>query len=143
MTIQQPFQDLAHQWEKHPLLQGLEVTVTDLELGRACLAMQRNNTNVSGVRNSINGGVQASVSEIAAHLATSTLLSEGEWIEATQDLSISYLYSARAQLTIIEARVLRHGRLTVVDVDVRVGDSDEDHGRLNAKARVTCALKRT
>jgi len=41
-----------------------------------------------------------------------------------------------------EARVLRHGRLTVVDVEVHVGEVGEDEGRMNAKARVTCALAR-
>lgn len=142
MTIAAPFDALARGWERHPLLVGLEVTVSDLERGRACLEMQRNATNVSGVRHSINGGVQATVAEIAAHLAASTLLGEGEWIEGTQDLSVSYLYSARARRTLIEAQVLRHGRLTVVDVELRVGDEGEDRRRLNAKVRVTCALGR-
>lgn len=142
MTIDAPFEVLAREWERHPLLAGLEVSVTDVERGRACLEMQRNSTNVSGVRDSINGGVQATVAEIAAHIATSTLLSDGEWIEGTQDLGISYLYSVRAQRTLIEAQVLRHGRLTVVDVELRVGDEGDDARRLNAKVRVTCALGR-
>ncbi|MDA0352197.1 MAG: PaaI family thioesterase [Chloroflexi bacterium] len=142
MTVAAPFTELVADWEQRPLLRGLGVTVSALEPGHACLAMDRNSTNVSGVRDSINGGVQASVAEVAAHLAIATLLGPGERIEGTQDLGISYLYSARAKLTVIEARVLRHGRLTVVDVEVRVGDEGEDAGRINAKARVTCALSR-
>ena len=91
MTVAEPFDALVSEWERHPLLVGLEVSVIDLERGRACLEMQRNSTNVSGVRNSINGGVQATVAEIASHLATATLLGDGEWIEGTQELSVSYL----------------------------------------------------
>ena len=82
------------------------------------------------------------MAEIAAHLATSTLLEQGDQIEFTQDLSISYLYSVRATTTLIEAKVLRQGRLTVVDVEILVGDEDEDSGRLNAKVRVPCSLGR-
>lgn len=142
MSVEDEYQAVAREWEQHPLLQGLSVTVTELQRGHACLEMQRTATNVSGVRDSINGGVQATVAEIAAHIATSTLLGAGERIVGTQDLGVSYLYSARAMRTVIEARVLRHGRLTTVDAEVRVGDEGEDAGRINAKVRVTCALAR-
>ena len=142
MTVEATLDDLARVWEQRPLLRGLGVTVTELDRGRACLALARNDTNVAGVRDSINGGVQATVAEIAAHLATSTLLGPGEHIVGTQDLGISYLMSAVSAATTIEARVLRHGRLTVVDVELRVGDEGESLGELNAKVRVTCALGR-
>lgn len=142
MTVAPPFEELVREWEGRPLLRALGVTVSDLDPGRACLALARNETNVAGVRDSINGGVQATVAEMAAHLATTTLLGAGEHIEGTQDLGISYLASATAALTLIEARVLRHGRLTVVDVELRVGGDDADAGRINAKVRVTCALGR-
>ena len=136
------FIELIRDWKSHPLLVELDVSVTELSPGRALLTLTRNTTNVAGVRNSINGGVQAAVAEIAAHLATSTLLEQGDQIEFTQDLSISYLYSVRATTTLIDAKVLRQGRLTVVDVEILVGDEDEDSGRLNAKVRGTCSLGR-
>lgn len=142
MTAVDSFEELAREWERRPLLDGLGVTVTNLEPGHACLALARNDTNVAGVRDSINGGVQATVAEIAAHLATSTLLGAGEYIVGTQDLGISYLMSATSAVTTIDARVLRHGRLTVVDVELRVGDEGDAAGQLNAKVRVTCALGR-
>lgn len=142
MTVEARFDQLVRGWEARPLLSELGITVREIEPGRVLLAMERNGTNVSGVRDSINGGVQATYAELAAHIAIGTLLGEGERIEQTQDVSISYLYSATSKWTIAEARVLRHGRLTVVDVNVSVGDPGEDEGRLNAKARVTCALAR-
>ena len=142
MTVETRFDELARSWEARTLLRELGITVREIEPGRALLAMERNGTNVSGVRDSINGGVQATYAELAAHIAIGTLLSEGERIDGTQDVSVSYVYSATSMWTIAEARVLRHGRLTVVDVDVRVGDAGDDEGRLNAKARVTCSLAR-
>ena len=142
MTVATRFDELARNWEQRPLLRELGISVREIEAGRALLAMERNETNVSGIRDSINGGVLAACAELAAQIATGTLLNEGERIDHTQDVSISYLYSATAKWTLAEARVLRHGRLTVVDVDIRVGEAGEDEGRLNAKARVTCALVR-
>ncbi len=142
MTVTTRFDELARSWEQRTLLRELGITVREIEPGRVLLAMERNGTNVSGVRDSINGGVQATFAELAAHIAIGTLLGEGERIEQTQDVSISYLYSATSIWTMAEARVLRHGRLTVVDVDVHVGEAGEDEGRMNAKARVTCALAR-
>ncbi len=142
MTVETRFDELAKSWEVRPLLRELGITVREIEPGRVLLAMERNGTNVSGVRDSINGGVQATYAELAAHIAIGTLLGEGERIDRTQDVSVSYLFSATSKWTMAEARVLRHGRLTVVDVDVRVGEPGEDEGRLNAKARITCALVR-
>jgi len=142
MTVAVSYGDLVNEWEQRPLLRELGVTVTELDRGHAHLAMARNATNVAGVRDSINGGVQATVAEIAAHLASSTLLGAGEHIVGTQDLGISYLMSATSAVTTIDARVLRHGRLTVVDVELRVGDEGDALGQLNAKVRVTCALGR-
>lgn len=142
MTTTAHFDDLVASWESRPLLRELAITVREIEPGRVQLAMERNSTNVSGVRDSINGGVQATYAELAAHIAIATLLGEGERIEGTQDVSVSYMYSATAKWTLAEARVLRHGRLTVVDVDIRVGDPGDDEGRANARARVTCALGR-
>ena len=59
------FIELIRDWKSHPLLVELDVSVTELSPGRALLTLTRNTTNVAGVRNSINGGVQAAVAEIA------------------------------------------------------------------------------
>ena len=142
MTVATRFDELVRSWEARPLLRELAITVREIEPGRVLLAMERNGTNVSGVRDSINGGVQATYAELAAHMAIGTLLDDGELIDRTQDVSVSYVYSATSLWTMAEAQVLRHGRLTVVDVDLRVGEAGEDEGRMNAKARVTCALVR-
>jgi acyl-coenzyme A thioesterase PaaI-like protein len=133
----------AH-WEAHPRLRGLQVAVVDVARGHACLELTRHATNVAGVRDSINGGVQATLAEVAAHIALETVLAPGERIAATQDFGISYLSSAVALLTRIEARVLRHGRLSVVAVESRPAPTLEggEEPPLNTIARVTCIVRR-
>lgn len=142
MTVETRFDELERSWEARPLLRELGITVREIEPGRALPAMERNGTNVSRIRDSINGGVQVTHAELAAHIAIGKLLADGERVAGTQDVSVSYVYSATSMWTMAEARVLRHGWLTLVDVDVRVGDAGDDEGRLNAKARVTCSLAR-
>ncbi len=119
------------------LFDALSISVEAAGDGHARLAIRRTDVTVGGVRSSLNGGVVAALAEIAAHLALRSALAAGEQIEATVDLSISYLSSARGDTTVAEGRLLRKGsRLCVSEVEIRDGES----GRLNAKARVTCAL---
>jgi acyl-coenzyme A thioesterase PaaI-like protein len=69
MTVETRFDELARSWEARPLLRELGITVREIEPGRALLSMERNGTNVSGIRDSINGGVQVTYAELAAHIA--------------------------------------------------------------------------
>ena len=124
-------------WQGQPFLAALDIAVEGLEEGHATLSLKRTDVTVGGVRASINGGVIAAYAELAARLALETALEPGDEIEGTVDLSVSYLSSARARVTLAEARLLRRGsRLCVCEVEVRDGES----GRVNAKARVTNAL---
>ena len=119
------------------LFDTLSISVEAAEDGHARLALRHTNVTVGGVRGSINGGVVAALAELAAHLALRSALSADETIEATVELSVSYLSSARGDPTVAQGRLLRKGsRLCVSDVEIRDGES----GRLNAKARVICAL---
>ena len=94
-----------------------------------------------GVRDSINGGVLASMAELAAHVALRSIVEDGGRVARTQDLSISYTSSARAEYTVAEATVLRIGRLAVVDVAIAESDhGGERTGALNCQARVSCIL---
>jgi uncharacterized protein (TIGR00369 family) len=138
MTSAAPFDAIASRWASHPLVTALDVRVEALEAGRARLALYRNDRSVGGVRNSINGGVLATLAEAAAHLALETVLEPGSHIERTQDVGISYLSSAVAERTVAEARVLRVGRTSVVAVEI----ADGADGHANCSARVSCILGR-
>ena len=131
--------ELKAYWQSQPFLIALDIGVEHLDRGYAKLSMRRTNVTVGGIRNSINGGVVASYAELVARVALSTALEEGESIEGTVDLGVSYLSSARGDPTLAEARLLRKGgRLCVCDVEIR----DGANGAINAKARVTNSIAR-
>ena len=133
------FEQLRADWEAQPVCTALHIRVDELGEGYAKLSMPRTDVTVGGVRNSINGGVIAAYAELAGRLALSTMLEEGESIDGTVDLSVSFISAARGDRTLAEARLRRKGgRLCVSDVDIRDGES----GAINAKARVTTAIVR-
>ena len=118
------------------LLEAFSTTVEPLE-GGARLSMRRTDVTVGGVRNSINGGVLATLVELAAHCALQASLAPGEVIEGTVDLSVSFLRASLGDPTVAEARRLRMGsRLCACTVEVRNGET----GDLNVVGRVTLAL---
>jgi uncharacterized protein (TIGR00369 family) len=135
--------ELTRWWNAQPYLAALDLKVASIEEGRARVVLHRSQVNVAGIRDSINGGVLASLAELAAHVALRSVLGEGGRVAHTQDLSISYTSSARSEHTVAEATVLRVGRLAVVDVAIAEGDDrGERTGALNCRARVSCVLER-
>ena len=132
---------ISRWWGRQPYLAALSIELATLEEGRARLVLHRSEVKVAGVR--VNGGVLASLAELAAHVALRSVLGDGGRVARTQDLSISYTSSARSEHTVAEATVLRVGRLAVVDVAIAEGDDrGERTGALNCQARVSCVLER-
>lgn len=126
-------------WESQPFASALGIRVEALEPGVATLLLERSGVSVSGIRDSLNGGVVAACAELAGRLALYTELGDGESLGGTVDLSVSFISAARGDPTRVVGRLLRKGgRLCVSDVEVRDGQS----GALNAKARVTTAIAR-
>jgi uncharacterized protein (TIGR00369 family) len=122
-----------------PLDALLEAFSTSVEAadGVARLSMRRTDVTVGGVRNSINGGVLAALVELAGHCALGSVLNEGEVIEGTVDVSVSYLRASLGDPTVAEARVLRKGsRLCVCSVEVR----NSENGDLNVVGKVSLGL---
>ena len=135
-----PLETIAAHWSERPLFATFGIELQALEERYARLGVERSTVPLRGVRNSLNGGVVASLADAAMQLCASTVLRPGERVGATTELSVSYLSSARGERTIAEARLLRRGgRLAVGDVDIR----DASDGAINAKARVTCEIERT
>ncbi len=134
----EPLERVAEWWRSQPLPRAFGLSLEALEDGYARLTMPRNEVTVGGIRDGINGGVLATYAELAAHVALRTILDAGGRVERTQDISVSYLSAARGQPTVAEARVLRRGRLSVVEVTLTDGES----GTLNCRARVSCVIAR-
>lgn len=131
--------ELATQAEASPTYREFGVTVAALEADLARLSVPRESVKLRGVRDSINGGVVATLACAAARLLLQSRLGEGEHAGAASEIDIAYLSAARGSVTTFEARMLRQGgRVAVCEVEVR----DTDDGTLNAKARVSLDILR-
>jgi uncharacterized protein (TIGR00369 family) len=120
------------------LLEAFSTTVTASD-GVARLEMPRTDVTVGGYRGSINGGVLAALVELAGHAALGSLLDEGEVIDRTAEVSVTYLHPSLGDPTVAEARVLRRGRLSVCAVEVRDRESEE----VTVIGKVSLAVERT
>jgi acyl-coenzyme A thioesterase PaaI-like protein len=76
---------------QYPFVDILEISLESIDDKKIILRMKRNNVNVGGVRNSINGGILATYAEISSHVAINSRMLAGSEIKQTQDLSIAYL----------------------------------------------------
>ena len=129
--------DVASEWQRRPFFEAFGVEIEAIEDGYARIGVPRSAVPLRGVRDSLNGGVVASLADAAMQLCVTSVLEPGEGVGETRELSVSYLSSARGERTIAEARLLRRGRrLAVGDVEVR----DASDGPINAKARVSCEI---
>ncbi len=121
---------------QYPFADILEISLDSEDDEKIVLRMKRNEVNVGGVRNSINGGILASYAEIAAHVAINSKILAGSEIKQTQDLSAAYLESAISDFIMAEAHVRRMGRTATVTVTLK----DEMLEKTFCICRVTCSV---
>ena len=85
---------LAAEWRERPLFAAFGIEIEELSEGYARLAVERASMPLRGVRNSLNGGVVATLADAAMQLCTVTVLRPGEQAGPTMELSVSYLAAA-------------------------------------------------
>lgn len=91
----------------------------------------------SGIGGSVNGGVIATLIDMAVIPAVFTGIREGSQPAGTADLQVTYLRQAHGAWVEAEAKVIKRGRqLCVVEVSVT-----NDTGTLCARGRVLYALR--
>ena len=130
---------VAAYWQQQPFYAMFGIELEALDEGFARIGVQRDRVPLRGVRDSLNGGVVASLGEAAAQLCLTTQLRPNEVLGPTHEVSVSYLTSARGEHTVAEARLLRRGgRVAVADVELR----DTADGAINAKIRVSMGIER-
>ena len=135
----EPLEAVAAYWERQPLYAMFGIVVESIEEGYARIGVERDRVPLRGVRDSLNGGVVASLGEAAAQLCLTSQLNPNEVLGVTHEVSVSYLTSARGEHTVAEARLLRRGgRVAVADVELR----DTTDGAINAKIRVSMGIER-
>ena len=88
-----------------PLIRDWNLEITRVEPGLAHLAMVPNTFTVNGTTGIVNGGVLATLADVACALALSTHF-DGKMPFATADLHIRYLEPAIGPI-VLEASVVR------------------------------------
>ncbi|MEZ4554127.1 MAG: PaaI family thioesterase [Dehalococcoidia bacterium] len=131
--------ELASQAQASPTYREFGATVPTLDAERAVISVPRESVRLRGVRDSINGGVVATLACAASRLLLQARLGDEGRAGPATEIDIAYLSAARGSVTTFEARILRQGgRVAVCEVEVR----DTDDGTLNAKARVSLDILR-
>ena len=121
---------------QYPFADLLGISLESIDDKKIVLRMKRNNVNVGGVRNSINGGILATYAELAAHVAINSKILAGSEIKQTQDLSVAYLESAISDFIMAEAYIQRMGKTATVTIELK----DETFEKTFCICRVTCSV---
>jgi uncharacterized protein (TIGR00369 family) len=120
-----------------PFHRYLGLTLAERRDGYARLRLTINETTPTGIGGSVNGGVIATMIDMATIPAVFTGLREGSVPAGTADLQVTYLRQAHGRWVDAEATVIKRGRqLCTVEVSVV-----NDQGELCARGRVLYALR--
>jgi len=124
-------------FDDNPFHRYLGLRLVERSDGFARLRLTIGETTPTGIGGSVNGGVIATMIDMATIPAVFTGLREGSIPAGTADLQVSYLRQAHGAWIDAEATVIKRGRqLCVVEVSV-VNDSAD----LCARGRVLYALR--
>ena len=124
-------------FNEDPFHQYMGLKLVAVAPDKAQLRLERTSTTPEGIGGSINGGVLATMVDMAAVAAVFTNLKEASVPAGTADLSITYLRQAQGQWVDAEAQVLKRGRqLCTIEVKIM-----NDEGTVCAIGRVLYALR--
>ncbi len=130
-------ENFFERFDTAPFHQYLGLTLVDWGDDRARLRLTITERTPTGVGGSVNGGVIATIVDMAAIPAVFSGLREGSLPAGTADLQVTYLRQAHGAWIDAEAHVIKRGKqLCAVEVSV-VNDS----GTLCARGRVLYALR--
>ena len=125
------------QFDAMPINQLLGISLVEQQQGYGRIQLLINENTPEGIGGSVNGGVLATMVDMAMLVAVFSSLSQNEEPAGTAELNISYLRQAHGKKIFAVAKELKRGKqLVVCDVDI----IDEDD-ILCAKARATYAFR--
>ncbi len=129
--------DFFARFDEEPFHRYLGLHLLERRDGSARLRLTVTEQTPTGVGGSVNGGVIATMIDLAALPAVFTGMRAGSLPAGTADLQVSYLRQAHGAWIDAEATVIKRGRqLCVVEVSVT-----DDQGTLCARGRVLYALR--
>lgn len=128
--------DNAFDFDADPFHQYLGLTLEETREDYARIRLRVNEGTPTGIGGSVNGGVLATMVDMAAVPAVFSNLKKGSQPAGTADLQITYLRQAHGEWLDAEARVIKRGKqLATVHVDVKSAN-----GELCATGRVLYAF---
>lgn len=128
---------LLDSFDQRPFHRFLGLTLAEWRQDFARLRLRRTASTPTGIGDGVNGGVIATMVDMAAVAAVFTDLREGATPAGTADLQVTYLRPADGEYIDALAQVVRRGRqLVVVEVSVQ-----NMRGLLYARGRVLYALR--
>ena len=120
-----------------PFHRYLGLTLEERRDGYARLRLVKTADTPTGIGGSVNGGVIATIIDMAAIPAVFTGLGDDSIPAGTADLQVTYLRQAQGEWIDAEATVIKRGRqLSTIEVSVT-----NDQGLLCARGRVLYALR--
>ena len=106
-----------HPW---PLISGWGLTIESVMPGQAVMVLAPTKAVINGSRGTVNGGVLATIADMASALALSTAF-DGAMPFATSDLHIRYLEPARGEVRAEAAVVRISGRSGILECRLTCG----------------------
>ena len=131
--------DFFRTFDEHPFHQYLGLKLVETKPDFVRLRLEKTATTPAGIGGSVNGGVLATMIDMAGVAPGFTKIAEGSQPPGTADLNITYLRQAQGLWLDAEARVVKRGR-QLCTIEVRITN---DSGDLCAIGRVLYALKTT
>jgi len=132
-----PRPDFLSSFEDNPFHRYLGLEVLEAKPDFARLRLTITEQTPTGIGGSVNGGVIATMIDLAAIPAVFAGLREGSQPAGTADLQVTYLRQSHGKWIDAEAAVIKRGRqLCTIEVSI-VNDS----GELCARGRVLYALR--
>ena len=134
----EPFRpEFFEDFDDNPFHRYLGLSLVETGVDHARLRLTLTEATPTGIGGSVNGGVIATMIDMAAIPAVFTGMREGSQPAGTADLQVTYLRQSHGRWLDAEATVIKRGRqLCTVEVSVT-----NDAGELSARGRVLYALR--
>ena len=124
-------------FDENPFHQFIGLSVVEITDDYACLRLTITQTTPTGIGGSVNGGVLATMVDMAEVAAVFSKAMPGSVPAGTADLSITYLRQAHGKWLEAKARVIKRGRqLSTVAIDIV-----NDEGRMCSTGQVLYAMR--
>ena len=130
-------EDFFSGFDENPFYRYLGLTLVEAKPDCVRLRLVKTQTTPTGIGGSVNGGVIATMVDMAAVAAVFSNLADGAVPAGTADMNVTYLRQAQGAWIEAHAEVINRGRqLCAVEVSI----VNED-GQVSARGRVLYAFK--